>query len=51
MSGQVLVAVYISLAGLLSWFCMVMDNREEDERAREAKATDEVVNAHNQTLR
>ncbi|AVP41906.1 hypothetical protein SEA_JSQUARED_63 [Mycobacterium phage Jsquared] len=33
MSGQVLVAFYIALAGLLSWFCMVMENREEDERA------------------
>lgn len=33
MSGQVLVAFYISLAGLLSWFCMVMENREEDARA------------------
>ncbi|ABE67383.1 hypothetical protein PBI_CHE12_64 [Mycobacterium phage Che12] len=26
MSGQMLVAFYISLAGLLSWFCMLMDN-------------------------
>ncbi|ATW60192.1 membrane protein [Mycobacterium phage Ph8s] len=37
MSGPVLVAVYISLAGLLSWFCMLMENREEDERGQTEK--------------
>ncbi|QDK03499.1 membrane protein [Mycobacterium phage Lucyedi] len=40
-SGQVLVAFYASLAGLLSWICMWMDNREEDERAEDKE--DEAV--------
>ncbi|QJD51854.1 hypothetical protein PBI_AN9_65 [Mycobacterium phage AN9] len=42
MSGQVLVAFYISLAGLLSWFCMLMENWEEDRAAEEASEEEDV---------
>ncbi|QLF84628.1 hypothetical protein SEA_GAIL_64 [Mycobacterium phage Gail] len=33
------VAGYIALAGLLTWFCLVADSREEAERGTETPST------------